>query len=63
MSNPPRKRGETPPQYFKRTKCCPDDLEVKIRGKYWCNPAHCSASFKTREEQQRHLDAAYALLD
>lgn len=60
---PPRRRGESPPQYFKRTRCCPDNFAHIHKGRFYCNPAHCSTSWKSRKTRDAHLNRAYAILD
>jgi len=60
---PPRKRTESPVQYYRRTKGVVDDCYAHIhKGRYYCNPAHCSRSWKNKETRDEHLDMAYALL-
>lgn len=60
---PPRRAGETPPTYMIRTGWCPDDYTKRIAGCYWCNPAHCSRTWKKQSERDAHLAGAYAILD
>lgn len=62
MSKPERKSDESPVDYYKRTRCCPDDFMEPFEGKFYCNPAHCSQVFDDESERDRHLDMAYAIL-
>jgi hypothetical protein len=60
---PARRCSESPVQYFKRTKCCPDSYHHVHKGRYYCNPAHCSRSWTDKIERDKHLVGAYAVLD
>lgn len=59
---PPRPRAESPIQYYKRTKCVPDNYHHIHKGRYYCNPAHCSRSWRSKPERDKHLVGAYAAL-
>lgn len=59
---PPRPRGMTPVQYYRRFKCVDDGFDKKSNGRYFCNPAHCKRSWKIKKERDAHLKMAYAAL-
>jgi hypothetical protein len=63
MAKPERRSDESPVDYYKRTRCCPDDFMEPHKGKWFCNPAHCHHEFDTEEARDKHLRWAYALLD
>jgi hypothetical protein len=60
---PPRHRNESPVAYYKRTKCVDDRYFHVHKGRYYCNPAHCLRSWKSKDERDKHLEIAYAILD
>ena len=60
---PPRRRNESPVQYYKRTRCVDDNHLNKHRGFYYCNPAHCSHRWKDKDARDAHVRSAYCLLD
>lgn len=60
---PPRRRDESPVQYFKRTGVVDDNYTCGHKGRYYCNPAHCSRSWVSRAKRDEHLGVAYAILD
>jgi hypothetical protein len=60
---PLRRRDESPVQYHKRTGVVDDRFTYRHRGRYYCNPAHCSRSWVDRAERDVHLKAAYSVLD
>jgi len=62
FEKPKCRRGESPPEYYKRTRCCPDDFTRIHKRRFYCNPAHCSRTWKTEAERDEHLDMAYSLL-
>lgn len=62
-AKPERHPNESPVDYFKRTKCCPDDFLEPHNGLFYCNPAHCSSTFTDKAERDKHLKWAYSLLD
>jgi hypothetical protein len=59
---PKRPAKMTPPAYYRKHRACPDDYQKKINGRFYCNPAHCSRSWKSKAERDKHLDMAYSLL-
>jgi hypothetical protein len=59
---PPRHRGESPVAYYKRTKVVDDNYMRGHKGRYYCNPAHCSRSWKSKAERDEHLGCAHAIL-
>lgn len=59
---PPRRRDETPAQYWKRTGWVPASFTRKCRGWYFCNPAHCKGRWRSKRARDEHLDRAYAAL-
>ncbi len=59
---PPRPRGESPVAYYKRTKVVDDRFTHCHKGRYYCNPAHCSRSWTNKKERDAHLKSAYAIL-
>lgn len=60
---PPRRRDESPVQYYRRTDCVDDRFAHRHRGRYYCNPAHCHRSWKSKAERDKHLEMAYGALD
>jgi len=59
---PPRRRDESPVQYYRRTKCCPDDFQRGHKGRFYCNPAHCSRSWESKAARDKHLGIAHDIL-
>jgi hypothetical protein len=59
---PPRRKNESPIQYYKRTGCVDNRYYLRHRGHYYCNPAHCSGTWKDKKKRDEHLDMAYAIL-
>lgn len=59
----PRKRTESPIQYYRRTHQVIDSCFHRFNGHYYCNPAHCSAKFRSKKNRDAHLTAAYGVLD
>lgn len=59
---PPRRKDESPVEYYRRTKCVDDNFDRRHKGRYYCNPAHCSRSWTRKAARDEHLDAAYAIL-
>ena len=59
---PPRRRGESPIDYYKRTKCVDDNYARRHKGRYYCNPAHCSHTWANKALRDEHLKVAYAAL-
>lgn len=59
---PPRRRGESPIRYYRRTKCVDDNYTRKHRGWFYCNPAHCSHRWRKKAERDEHLERAYGAL-
>lgn len=62
MGKPERNKDESPVDYYKRTRCCPDDFMEPFKGKFYCNPAHCSQVFEDEAERDVHVRRAYAIL-
>ena len=60
---PDRLESENPVEYYKRTRCCPDDYMEPHEGQFYCNPAHCSNVFADAETRNKHLSWAYSILD
>ena len=60
---PPRARDESPVRYYKRTGMVDDNFMRVHKGRYYCNPAHCSRSWASKIERDEHVRMAYALLD
>jgi hypothetical protein len=60
---PERLPGESPVEFYERTRWCPSDYTSRHKGRYYCNPAHCSSSWRNKAERDKHLAGAYALLD
>ena len=61
---PPRRRDESPIQYYKRTGGVVDDrYYFKHKSRYYCNPAHCRQTWTNKKKRDEHLDTAYAMLD
>ena len=59
---PPRRKDESPIQYYKRTGCVDDRYQFRHKGLYYCNPAHCRKTWKNKKKRDEHLDMAYAML-
>lgn len=59
----PKPKNMSPLQYYKKYKVVPDRYEYVHNGRYYCNPAHCSQSWKNKKERDKHLNGAYSLLD
>jgi len=59
---PPRRKNESPIQYYKRTGCVDNRYYFRHQGRYYCNPAHCRATWKSKRKRDEHLDMAYAIL-
>ena len=60
---PPRRKNESPIQYYRRTGCVDNRYQHRHNGRYYCNPAHCSGTWKDKKKRDEHLDMAYAILD
>ena len=48
--------------YYKKFGCVDGNYTRKTNGRFYCNPAHCSMSWKNKTERDRHLRLAYAAL-
>ena len=59
---PPRRKDESPIQYYKRTGCVDDRYQFRHNGRYYCNPAHCRKTWTDKKKCDEHLDMAYAIL-
>lgn len=59
---PPRHRDESPVQYHKRTGVVDDHFTRGHKGRYYCNPAHCSRSWASKAERDKHMGIAYDIL-
>lgn len=59
---PPRPITMTPVAYRKKFGCVDDNYTRKTNGRFYCNPAHCSKSWKNKAERDEHLNMAYAML-
>lgn len=60
---PPRRRDESPIQYYRRTGGVVDDrYYFRHNGRYYCNPAHCRQTWTNKKKRDEHLDTAYAML-
>lgn len=59
---PPRRRDESPIQYYRRAKCVDDRYTHVHKGWYYCNPAHCSNRWRKKAERDEHLERAYGAL-
>ena len=60
---PPRPRSMTPIGYLKKFGCVDDFFERKTNGRYYCNPAHCHKSWKSKAKRDEHLKMAYSILN
>jgi hypothetical protein len=60
---PVRRRFESPVDYYKRTHSVDACYHFVYKGRYYCNPAHCSQSWTDKAERDAHLEKAYAILD
>jgi hypothetical protein len=52
----------TPVEYYKKYRCVPENYTRVCNGRYYCNPAHCSKSWKNKKDRDEHLDMAYSML-
>ena len=59
---PPKPRTMSPVAYYRKYECVPARYADKTNGRYYCNPAHCSRSWVSKERRDEHLDMAYGLL-
>jgi hypothetical protein len=59
---PPRRKNESPIQYYKRTGCVDNRYYFRHQGRYYCNPAHCRQTWTNKKKRDEHLDMAYAIL-
>ena len=59
---PPRRKNESPIRYYKRTGCVDNRYYNRHQGRYYCNPAHCSGTWKSKKKRDEHRDMAYAIL-
>jgi hypothetical protein len=57
-----RWRDESPIQYYRRTGVVDDRFQSRHHGRYYCNPAHCLCTWKSKKARDKHLDLAYAAL-
>jgi hypothetical protein len=57
-----RRRAESPINYYRRTGVVDDRFQSRHAGLYYCNPAHCLRTWKSKKERDEHLDSAYAIL-
>jgi hypothetical protein len=62
VHRPPRRKNESPIRYYKRTGCVDNRYYHRHNGLYYCNPAHCSGTWKSKRKRDEHLDMAYAIL-
>jgi hypothetical protein len=59
---PPRRKDESPIQYYKRTGCVDNRYYFRHQGRYYCNPAHCRQTWTNKKKRDEHLDMAYVIL-
>jgi len=59
---PPRRKDESPIEYYRRTGCVDNRYYFKFEGRYYCNPAHCCKTWTSKKKRDEHLDMAYAIL-
>lgn len=59
---PAKPRDMTPVAYHRKYRCVPERYTDKVNGRYYCNPAHCSKSWGSKEERDSHLAMAYRAL-
>ena len=59
---PAQKKGLDPVRYYRKYKCVPHNYTNVVNGRYYCNPAHCSRSWTSKEERDKHLNMAYGIL-
>lgn len=59
---PPRPIRMSPVAYRKKFGCVDDNYTRKTNGRFYCNPAHCSKSWKNKAKRDEHLNMAYAML-
>lgn len=59
---PKRPKSMTPTKYYEIHGCVDENFKEPVRNKFYCNPAHCKKSFKSKEERDKHLKQAYGAL-
>ena len=59
---PPRSLKMSPVAYYRKYGCVDDNFTRVTNGRYYCNPAHCSKSWKSKKKRDEHLRQAYAAL-
>jgi hypothetical protein len=63
---PPRRRGESPIDYYRRTGCVDDRFWHVHKGRYYCNPAHCRRTWLSKRKRMsiwRRLTRCWADFD
>src|SRR5277367_3329132 len=57
VHRPPRRKDESPIQYYKRTGGVVDNrYQSRHKGRYYCNPAHCRKTWTDKKKRDEHLD-------
>jgi len=59
---PPRKRTESPVQYYNKHGVVDDHYTRVHNGYYYCNPAHCNHRWTNKAKRDEHLSGAYRML-
>jgi len=59
---PPRPRDMSPVTFYKKYGLVDKQFWRVTNGRYYCNPAHCRKSWKSKKARDEHLDMAYKLL-
>ena len=59
---PPRPRNMSPVAYLRKYGCVDKQYTRMTNGRYYCNPAHCSKSWKNKKTRDEHLKMAYGAL-
>jgi hypothetical protein len=56
---PPRPLNMSPVTYRRKYGCVDKHFTRITNGRYYCNPAHCTTSWKHKETRDKHLKMAY----
>jgi hypothetical protein len=59
---PPRPLTMTPAAYQRKYGCVDANWKRVTNGRYYCQPAHCNRSWKSKKKRDEHLKIAYGAL-
>jgi len=59
---PPRPKNQSPVSYYRQHGVVDKRFSHIHKGRYYCNPAHCSRSWKRKDKRDTHINMAYAIL-